>query len=228
MAARAAKAPPRDYGPLQLPAHLGLPLWAFERARADGLIPAPDPATGRWPAAVADAALTRIGEIRAAVGEQPDVGATRAAQVLSARFGTDVHPEVLLELDRAGVIPCTGDYKGYPLYDGRALERFTDRAALDRAMAAGRLLTRGQAAAYLGIRPADVGHLITAQWLEPVHWVRSGWQRRRSAPRVRLFRAGDLDVLLVHPAIDWDAVRATPPGRPSPLAALTARRATAR
>jgi hypothetical protein len=37
MAARtAAKARPKDYGPVQFPDRLGLPLWAFERA-ASGL-----------------------------------------------------------------------------------------------------------------------------------------------------------------------------------------------
>ena len=127
------------------------------------------------------------------------------------------------ELDRMGLIPCVGDSKGYPVYDGRALERFSDRGALDRAMASGRLLTRDEVARYLRIRCSDVGHLVTARWLEPVTWVRSGWQRRRSAPEVPLFRPADLDILLAHPAIDWDDVRATPAGRPSPLARLTGR-----
>ncbi len=225
MTARAAssKAMPKDYGPAQFPALLGLPLWAFERALADGLIPPADPGTRRWPASAADGALARLEQIRAAVGTQPDVGAGRAAAVLSARFGTSVPADVLLELDRAGLIPCVGEYKGYPVYDGRALETFSDRDALNRAMAAGRLLTRDEAARHLQIRPSDIGHLISARWLEPVTWVRSSWQRRRSAPEVPLFRVADLDILLAHPAIDWGAVRSTPAGRPSPLARLTAR-----
>jgi hypothetical protein len=216
------RAAPKDYGPVQFPALLGMPLWAFERALRDGLIPPAGP-SGRWPASVAGEALARLGQIREAVGTQPDVGAGRGAAVLSARFGTEVPADVLLELDRMGLIPCTGEYKGYDLYDGRALERFSDRAALDRALAAGRLLTRDEVAGYLQVRRSDVGHLVAAHWLEPVTWVRSGWQRRRSAPQVPLFRAGDLDVLLAHPAIDWAEVRATPAGRPSPLARLTAR-----
>ena len=225
MAAQAtAKARPKDYGPVQFPALLGLPLWAFERALADGLIPPPDPGTGRWHADVAGDALARLDQISAAVGTQPDVGAGRAAAVLSARFGIPVPADVLLELDRTGLVPCTGEYKGYPVYDGRALEKFSDRDALDRAMTSGRLLTRDEAARNLRIRPSDIGHLIDAHWLEPVTWVRSNWQRRRSAPEVPLFRSADLDVLLGHPAIDWDAVRSTAAGRPSPLARLTARR----
>ncbi|MEU6236680.1 hypothetical protein [Kitasatospora sp. NPDC047058] len=38
-----------------------------------------------------------------------------------------------------------------------------------------------------------------------------------------LFRRGNLDVLLAHPGIDWEAVRATARGQPSPLARLTTR-----
>jgi hypothetical protein len=91
-------------------------------------------------------------------------------------------------------------------------------------MTSGRLLTRDEAARHLRIRPSDIGHLIEAHWLEPVTWVRSSWQRRRSAPELPLFRSADLDVLLGHPSIDWDAVRSTTAGRPSPLARLTARR----
>jgi hypothetical protein len=224
MAAGAAARPLQDYGPVQFPDRLGLPLWAFERALRAGLIPAADTATGRWPASVVDEALARVDEITAAVGTQPDVGAGRAAAALSARFGIDIPPDVLLELDRMGVIPVVGDYKGHDLYCGRALEVFTDRGVLDRALSAGRLLTRDQVSEYLLVRASDVEHLIRSRWLEPVTRVRSGWQRRRSSPAVPLFRAGDLDVLLAHPAIDWDAVRYTPKGRPSPLAALTARK----
>jgi hypothetical protein len=218
-----SRAAPKDYGPVQFPALLGLPLWAFERALRDGLIPPTGP-SGRWPASVAGEALARLGQIREAVGTQPDVGAGRAAAVLSARFATKVPADVLLELDRMGLIPCTGEYKGYDLYDGRALERFSDRAALDRAQVAGRLLTRDEVAGYLQVRRSDVGHLVAAHWLEPVTWVYSRWRRRdQAAPRVPLFRAGDLDILLAHPAIDWTVVPATPAGRPSPLARLTAR-----
>jgi hypothetical protein len=178
----------KDYGPYQFPDRLGLPLWAFERALRDGLIPSADPATGRWPASAFDAALADLDRIKAAVGTQPDVGAGRAADILSARFGIDVPSDVLLELDRMGLIPCVGDYKDYPLYDGRALEKFSARAALERAMTDGRLLTRDAAAEYLRIRRSDLEHLIAAQWLEPVAWVHSGWQRRRSIPKVPLFR----------------------------------------
>ncbi|MFD3874433.1 hypothetical protein [Streptomyces sp. NPDC058623] len=150
-------------------------------------------------------------------------GAVRAAALLEERFEVPVAPEVLIELDRIGLVECVGDYKGHALYDGQALEHFTDRAALERAKHNGRLLNRTAAAKHLGVRASDFDHLTKAKWLRPAMWVHSGWQRRRDAPRVALYRLGDLDVLLVHPAIDWEEIRGTAKGRPSPLARLTAR-----
>lgn len=215
----AAQAKLKDYGPQQFPDRLGLPRSVFDRAVRDGLIPA---ATGgRWPAGTVEAALANIGAIKAAVGTQPDVGAVRAAEVLSARFDIDVAPDSLLELDRQGHIPQIGEHKGHRLYDGRALERFDDRDALQRAIRDGRLLNRDEATAHLRIRRSDFDHLVRGNWLEPVTWVRSGWQRRRAQPTVPLFRLGDLEVILAHPAIDWDEVRRTPTGRASTLARIS-------
>lgn len=211
----------RDYGPLQMAARLGLPYWQVERAVADGLIPAPDVGGGRWSAAVVDAACGRVGEIRAAVGSLPDVGARRAAEALSQRFGCKVDPDAVAELARMGLLGEVGFYKDWPIYDGRAVERFTDRAALDRAQRQGRLFTADEAAGYLRVRRCDVDHLIRAGRLQPTTWVRGAWRSR-----VALYRAGDLDALAADPGIDWDRVRATPRGRPSPLVRLTSGRRT--
>jgi hypothetical protein len=223
--AKASVKDPADYGPQQFPDRLGLRLWEFRRALDDGLIPPSDVAGGRWSAAVVTAAHERVEEIRAAVGTLPDIGAWRAAELLGERLGVEVSAETVMELGRKDLIPVTGEYKGNDLYSGRALERFTDRQALDAAAHSGRLHTKDQAAGYLQVRAADIDHLVRARWLQPVHWVHSSWQRRKDHPSVALFRRGDLDVLLAHPAIDWDDVRATPKGRPSALARLTAGRA---
>ncbi len=69
---------------------LGLETWQFSRAREAGLIPAPDRPRDRWSGEVAPAALARIGEIVRAVCAIPDLGAVRAAEILSARLG-DCH-----------------------------------------------------------------------------------------------------------------------------------------
>ncbi|MGO4636364.1 hypothetical protein AB4225_36510 [Streptomyces sp. 2RAF24] len=212
--------PPATYGPQQFPDALGAELWRFERALALGLIPPADVNGCRWSAAVVQAALDAKTEIWAATGSLPDMGATRAAELLAERFGIPVDADVLPELARKGLIPRTGDYKGHPLYDGLAVERFADRTALDKARHDGRLLDRHAAARHLDIRDSDFTHLTRARWLRPALHVRSRHQPRRAAPSVALYRLGDLDVLLAHPAIDWDEVRATPKGRPSALARL--------
>ena len=134
-----------------------------------------------------------------------------------------VHPDTLIELADLGVVPAAGHYKGHELYDGQALEAFTDRDLLITAVVKGRLRMADECAMYLRCRRSDLGHLISAGWLKPITHVRSSWQRRREAPAVPLYRTGDLDVLLVHLAIDWDEIRATPHGRPSPLTNLTRR-----
>jgi hypothetical protein len=217
----------RDYGPRQFPDTIGLTGWEFARALTDGLIPPPGP-NRRWPADVVEDARARIDEIRAKVGDVPDYGACRAAEVLAERLSADVDPDTVVELARHGHIRDAGDYKGNQLYSGRDIAAFRDREVLADAARTGRQRNRAEVAAYLKVRPADVEHLIASKWLQPIVRVHSGWQRRREAPAVPLFRTGDLDILLTHPAIDWDQVRATPRGRPSALAKLPRARSRSR
>src|SRR6185437_10977785 len=146
-AARQARA---DYGPVQLAVFLGLEQWQFARARQAGLIGGPDRARGRWAAAAA--ALARAAQIRAAAGSVPDLGAVRAAGVLSGRLGVAVTADGVEELARRGLLLVADSYKGWPLYDGRVLEAFTGAAAAAEATRAGQLRTAAQAAAYLRIR----------------------------------------------------------------------------
>ena len=209
----------RDYGPVQLADHLGLARWQLDRALADGLIPGPARPRGRWSAAVAEAAWTDIGVICAAAGSVPDVGAVRAAEVLSGRLGLVVTADGVEELARRGLLPITGYYKDHALYDGRALEAFTDTATAGDATWGGHLRTAGQAAAYLRIRRSDLGHLTRPGILRPARHGRGPFDRRGQAS-VPLYRTGDLDALAARPDIDWAAVRATWPGRRSPLAAI--------
>lgn len=154
------------------------------------------------------------------VGTWPDMGATRAAERLSERFGLPVSADTVVELHRTGHIPRTGTYKGHQLYDGLALERFTDRAALEAARRDGRLLDRISAARHLGVRDVDFTHLTRAGLLHPATYVYSRFQPRSHAPAIPLYRHGDLQQLLTHPGIDWEEVRTTAKGRPSPLAHL--------
>jgi hypothetical protein len=209
----------KDYGPIQLATFLGLAQWQLDRALDAGLIPRPDTPRGRWSAAVAAAALARAGDIRAAAGSIPDLGATRAAELLAGRLGITVTGDGVAELARRGLLPVTGQYKGWPLYDGRILEAFTDASAAAEATRAGRLRTTAESAAYLRIRRSDLNHLIGCRVLRPARHGRGPWDRRGTCS-VPLYRTGDLDDLLARRDIDWPTVRSTPTGRRSPLAAL--------
>ncbi|WP_052281254.1 hypothetical protein [Nocardia vulneris] len=214
----------RFWSRTQFAVALGMTAGVFDRAVRAGAVPAADAGTpsrpARWSHETVAATAGRVEQIRAEVGSLDDVGAVRAAQALSGTFGREVDPDTVEELGRSGVIPVVGEYKGHVLYSGLALERFDDTAALETAQRRGRLFTLDQAAAHLRVRPADLRHVVDAKLLEPIKHGHSRWQRRRDAPNVALFRAADLDVIAEHPGIDWEAVRATPAGRPSPLARL--------
>jgi len=224
--------PPRrlsSYGPLQLARRLDLTEWQVARAVAAGLLPPADPATRRWPAAVVEDAATRRDAIVAGAGAVPDVGAHRAASMLADRFPDleGVSADAVVELARRGLLPRAlgeggnpAEYKDHLLYCGRALEVFDDRAALEAAIVDGEMHTAGKAARYLRIRRADFDHLVRAGLIEPKGWGMGPFQRRRDVPEVPLYRAGDLAALAADSKIDWEAVRATPASRPSPLAFL--------
>jgi hypothetical protein len=212
----------KEYGPVQLAGFLGLGRWQLDRALTGGLIPGPGTRSGKWPAAVAREAAARLRDIRAAVGGIPDLGAVRAAEVLAERLGIPVSADGVIELARRGLIPVTGDYKGFPLYDRRVLETFADASAAAEATRAGRLRPADEAAGYLRIRRADLGHLIRAGLLTPAGWGHGPFDRRdtRSVPLYRTADLDDLEDIVTASGIDWDAVRATPKGRRSPLARL--------
>ena len=128
---------PRRFGPVQFATYLGLEQWQLDRAVSDGLIPGPDRSRGRWSAPIADAPLARIGGIRAAAGTVPDLGAVRAAGVLSRRLGVEVTANGVEELARRDLLSIIGSYKQHALYDGRALEAFTDTGDASEATRAG-------------------------------------------------------------------------------------------
>ncbi|MEU4755544.1 hypothetical protein AB0F93_31800 [Micromonospora tulbaghiae] len=209
----------RTYGPRQFPDALGLAEWELERAQRLGLIPPPD-VSGRWSEDVFTDVSGRMDAIRREIGTLPDVGARRAEDYLSERFGFTVHPGTAAELARRGHLPVRGDYKGHPLYCGLTLERFSDRGKVRRASAAGRLHMREEAARILGLRDADFDHLLRAGLLTHAETTTSS---RSKHIVVRLYRQADLDRVLRSRRIDWAAVRATPKGRPSPLAQLPTR-----
>jgi hypothetical protein len=108
----------------------------------------------------------------------------------------------------------------YRRKDIAGLTRDRDLAA---AIRTGDTLGPEQAAAHLEVRRVDVDALVDAGLLAPVgHATKPvGYS---SMVRVPLYRAAHLNQLKDAPGIDWEAVRATPAGKPSPLRALAPRR----
>lgn len=94
---------------------------------------------------------------------------------------------------------------------------------LAETIAAARLLGPDQAAVHMEIRRVDLDALVDASRLTPAGHVPRD-VGRASTVDVPLYRVGDLDALLEDGTFDWEAVRATAKGRPSPLRALAPRR----
>jgi hypothetical protein len=117
-------------------------------------------------------------------------------------------------------------YRGSAPHSGRALRRYADRQAIERATADGRLVTADYAAERLGIRRCDIDHLIRTGWLQATILIHASHHRRSIDPTVTdrtvsLYQTADVNALLEHPAFDWDEIRTTPRGRRSALAYLS-------
>jgi hypothetical protein len=110
----------------------------------------------------------------------------------------------------------------------QGVERLAGNEVLEADLRAARMLGPELAAQHLEIRRLDLDYCIEAGWLMPVSHVRrtvwSGAARHHNVVDVPMYRVGDLDALRDIPGVDWEAVRATKPGRLSPLRASAQRR----
>lgn len=84
---------------------------------------------------------------------------------------------------------------------------------------AARLVTADAAAQHMEIRRADFDHLVRLGMLYPSTTHTKTVGRRRTVD-VPLYRTRDLDGVLRDAPVDWEELRTTKPGRPSPLARL--------
>ncbi|MEU0389186.1 3'-5' exonuclease [Streptomyces chartreusis] len=104
------------------------------------------------------------------------------------------------------------------------VERLAGNEDLGADILAARMLGPELAAQHLEIRRRDLDYCIEAGWLAPVSHVRrtvwSGGRGHRKVVEVPMYRVGDLDALKDIPGVDWESVKATKPGRPSPLRAF--------
>ncbi|MFI0356776.1 hypothetical protein [Actinomadura sp. 9N407] len=108
-----------DLGFRQLAGRLGLAAWQLRLAVEHGLVPEPD-AEGRWPAETAGRA--RTGKIIEAFGEQPPVGAEKAAARLAPRLALDVERADVEVLVARGELTVISRYRRYPIYLLRELD----------------------------------------------------------------------------------------------------------
>ncbi|MET9387889.1 3'-5' exonuclease [Streptomyces sp. NPDC002928] len=136
----------------------------------------------------------------------------------AGRCGWDV-AEFEKAAEDQGVTP--GWFGRWALED---VERLAGNEDLGADILAARMLGPELAAQHLEIRRRDLDYCIEAGWLAPVSHVRrtvwSGGRGHRKVVEVPMYRVGDLDALKDIPGVDWEAVQATKPGRPSPLRAF--------
>jgi len=165
------KAPPSDFGPIQLAGHLGLTTWAFETARERGLIPGPDVDGHRWSAAIARTLAGKVAEIVEEVGTEPPIGANRAAERLAGRTGLEVDRADVETLAGRGALRVVGHYEGWPLYDPRELDAVAAEVlagvVAERQAWLAASLDRHAAATVLGWRVREFDAVVAQRGITP-------------------------------------------------------------
>ncbi|XVQ14377.1 hypothetical protein ACQP1W_18105 [Spirillospora sp. CA-255316] len=99
----------------QLATRLGLAAWQMRLAREHGLIPEPD-VDGRWSADLADRCQERKPKIAAAFGDEPPIGACKAAALLATRVRLDVERADVEVLVARNELTVASRYQQYPVY----------------------------------------------------------------------------------------------------------------
>ncbi|GAA2412905.1 hypothetical protein GCM10010191_23130 [Actinomadura vinacea] len=138
-----------DLGSRQLATRLELAGWQLRLAREHGLIPEPD-VDGRWSAELAERCLPRKPQIVAAFGDEPPVGAVKAAGHLASRVNLDVERADVEMLVARGELTVIGRYQQHPVYLVRDLEaldpqRVTEIVAARKGPLLDRVEARGAA-----------------------------------------------------------------------------------
>ncbi|WP_433324310.1 hypothetical protein [Spirillospora sp. CA-294931] len=111
----------QDYGFRQLGAKLGLARWQLRLAKEHSLLPEPDHES-RWSFVQAEECARRVPEILAAFGDEPPIGAEKAAARLATRVGLDVDRPDIEVLVARGVLTLISRYQGHPVYLLRDLD----------------------------------------------------------------------------------------------------------
>lgn len=206
----------------QLVAAMGWSPQRFDDAMALQLLPDPDVSRPqrlglRWSPPAVRGLVKRRDELNTAL-DMGMLGASSLAGVMTERLSVDVDASTVAELSRLGYIPRSGKFKGYDLYAVWAAVRSTILPALEQAKVNGRLRNADGVAEALGVRRSDVDNLVRLGWLKPARMADNPYNGDTGA--VPLYRHVDVAGLLMYAGIDWEAVRATPRGKRSPLVKL--------
>jgi hypothetical protein len=98
-----------------LATRLGLAAWQMRLAREHGLLPEPD-VDVRWSAALADRCQEHKPKIAAAFGDEPPIGACKAAVLLATRVRLDVERADVEVLVARNELTVVSRYQQYPVY----------------------------------------------------------------------------------------------------------------
>ncbi|MEU6034727.1 hypothetical protein ABZ801_04910 [Actinomadura sp. NPDC047616] len=117
--------PRTHYAFRQFAALVGITAWQLRLAREHGLLPEPDLDGRRWSAELAERCTDRRPQILSAFGEQPPIGAAKAAARLALRVGLDVDRADIEILVARGDLSVISRYQGNPVYLLRDLDALT-------------------------------------------------------------------------------------------------------
>ncbi|MCY0963444.1 hypothetical protein [Streptomyces sp. H27-H5] len=205
---------------------------AFRWAVHTGVVPAPDAGPGVWSRAAVES--MDVDAIRAGLPGYPLSG-RGAADVLARALGTPNPVEggagpVVVSVFAVRAMVTAGyltDLSGDPEQPALHPDQVAALAThpnLAHLLAQATPLGPDQAAARLGVRRADFDHLVRLGWVRSTEETRIRFGAARGGTVwVPLYRAEHVDrVPLVHPEVDWPALRALGKGRRSPLARIGA------
>lgn len=120
-----------DHGIPRFAARLGLASWQVRLAWEHGLLPGPDLEGAQWSVDLAQECAGGTARIVAAFGEEPPVGAGRAAERLARALGLDVERVDVEVLVARGELKVISRYRDYPVYLLSDLDRLDPRAVSD-------------------------------------------------------------------------------------------------
>ncbi|WP_019635110.1 3'-5' exonuclease [Actinomadura atramentaria] len=157
---------------------------------------------------------------------ESDDGRLVLAEVVAARHAwlaasiTTEDAAVWLDWRAADLERVAAEQGITPGRDGRwareDIAHLTDDQDLVDDVRRARLVGPETAATRMEIRRRDFDYVRAAGWVRVATWMEMKVGVRKTV-QVPLFRVGDIEDALQTPGVDWEAVRATRPGEPSPL-----------